>query len=268
MGVRVDVAATDERVLPHQLFHRVRYLTHLARYEFALEKLKSLNPNMLLDAGCGTGYGTALLGDLAPTLGIDLSDEAIGYAKAAYGESAEFSVASIEHVPMTESVVDGVVSFEVIEHIPRTDKFLREVRRVLAKQGIFIVSTPNAACSQWDEEADRPANPFHETEYTKEEFLGTLSLAGFEVLETWGQTSGPKSIAMRRFAMGVGSRLARGRNLGYWPPVWERAIHSIACQLLARTTWTSLMKELRVAPLAEGETPEFFVCICQSSSDL
>lgn len=139
--------------------------------------------------------------------------------------------------------------------------------RILTNQGLFLVSTPNAACSEWDDEADRPANPFHETEYTKDEFLALLAAAGFEVLNTWGQTVGPKSVKMRRFAMGIGQRLARGRDLGYWPPTWERTLHSAACQVFARTPWRAVKNDLRVAPLAtDADEPEFFVCVCRYSA--
>ena len=50
---------------------------HLKRYEFAVPWCRDRD---VLDAGCGVGYGTALLGTLAPhVLGVDISAETIAY---------------------------------------------------------------------------------------------------------------------------------------------------------------------------------------------
>ncbi len=72
----------DERPRPDSpdaaTFHH-----HLARYQFALERLAG--GERILDAGCGTGYGTALLAERGGyALGFDYSPLAIEYARAVY----------------------------------------------------------------------------------------------------------------------------------------------------------------------------------------
>ena len=62
-----------------------------------------------------------------------------------------------------------MVAFEVIEHLEDWRDFLREVRRVLAPRGQFIVSTPNKLYYT-ESRGATGANPFHVHEFDFEEF--------------------------------------------------------------------------------------------------
>jgi ubiquinone/menaquinone biosynthesis C-methylase UbiE len=63
---------------------------------------------------------------------------------------------------------DVVTSFQVIEHIEDTDKFLRQMTRVLRKQGTALISTPNK--QTYSPYSIGPENPFHVREFYKNEF--------------------------------------------------------------------------------------------------
>src|SRR5215469_7336926 len=77
---------------------------HLARYEFAARHLRA---GSLLDAACGVGYGTKLLtstaGGITSTIGIDISDAAVEYARTHYPDPrARFistDVLAFSHTP-------------------------------------------------------------------------------------------------------------------------------------------------------------------------
>src|SRR5262249_18963130 len=69
---------------------------------------------------------------------------------------------------------DLVVAFEVIEHLLDWREFLHEVRRVLAPDGQFIVSTPNRLYYT-ESRGVQGANPFHVHEFDFEEFRAELS---------------------------------------------------------------------------------------------
>lgn len=126
-----------------------RRLFHIDRYKFAANYLKDLDKKglMILDAACGTGYGSDILKETEPNkiIGVDVSSEAIAYASKKYGNNiCIFRVADIMNMAgFDNDMFDAVVSFETIEHIEKPLTFLENVKRLLKRGGIFIVSTPN-----------------------------------------------------------------------------------------------------------------------------
>jgi SAM-dependent methyltransferase len=143
---------------------------HLSRYELARRWCRGVR---VLDAGCGCGYGTAALAETAAeALGLDLSSEAIAYAREHYkGPKLRFAEGDVCATPFPGGRFDVVVAFEVIEHLPDAEAFLKEVRRVLAPGGKLLVSTPNRL--YYTEERGYQ-NPFHAREYDRAEFAGLL----------------------------------------------------------------------------------------------
>src|SRR5438105_2825421 len=162
---------TGERVIPGQV--DVDLLNeHLARYTFAARLARG---KRVLDAGCGAGYGAAELAHVAQAvMGIDCAVEAVGFAREHYRlPNLQFEQASCTALPHRDSSFDLVVGFEVIEHLENWRDFLREVRRVLAANGQFIVSTPNKLYYT-ESRGLEGANPFHVHEFDFEEFRGEL----------------------------------------------------------------------------------------------
>src|SRR3954454_19659677 len=162
---------TGERVIPGQV--DVDLLNeHLARYTFAARLARG---KRVLDAGCGAGYGSAELAHAGQSVvGIDCAADAVGFARENYRlPNLQFEQASCTALPHKDSSFDLVVGFEVIEHLDNWRDFLREVRRVLAPNGQFIVSTPNKLYYTESRGPDG-ANPFHVHEFEFEEFRQEL----------------------------------------------------------------------------------------------
>lgn len=160
---------TGERLVPGKVELELE-VEHTNRYIFARPLVKD---KKVLDAACGTGYGSAILSKTAASVfGVDISKEAISYAKNNYSApNISFSVADIESLPFEDNFFDVVVSFETIEHVDtqKQEKFLSEVKRTLKKDGIFIVSTPNR-----DVYKERGENHFHVAELFFAEFKTLL----------------------------------------------------------------------------------------------
>jgi SAM-dependent methyltransferase len=163
----VSLEFTGERVIPGQVDPDL-WNEHFARYAFAATHVRGLR---VLDAGCGTGYGSFALAAAARSVtAVDLSLEALRYASQQHRQSTvSWLCASCNHLPIADTSIDVVVSFEVIEHLRDWQELLRETRRVLTTEGRFIVSTPNKSAYA-ESRKDSGPNPFHEHEFEFEDF--------------------------------------------------------------------------------------------------
>ncbi|MBI3683149.1 MAG: methyltransferase domain-containing protein [Acidobacteria bacterium] len=163
---------TGERIIPGKV-HLELWNEHFARYAFAVPLAHG---RRVLDLGCGTGYGAAELAKVAVSvLGIDISHEALDYARSHYiNSNLFFQIGSAEQIPSPDGSFDLVVAFELIEHLPNCEKLLSEARRVLAPGGQLVVSTPNRL---YYAESRRlaGANPFHVHEFDFAEFRAVLA---------------------------------------------------------------------------------------------
>ncbi len=166
---------TGERVIPGRVEPDL-WNEHLARYAFAARLAGSRRPLRILDAGCGSGYGAAQLACLGPgveVVGVDLSEEALAYARAHYSApNLRFQQGDCLKLGFADSEYDLVVAFEVIEHLSAAAAFLTEARRVLSPSGRLLVSTPNR---RYYSEERGYTNPFHTREYDREEFDALLA---------------------------------------------------------------------------------------------
>lgn len=163
---------TGERVVPGQVDADL-WNEHFSRYLFARRFAQG---RRTLDAGCGTGYGSAELATVASSVtGLDLAGEAIASARDTFGsERVRFAEGSASAMPFRSQSFDLVVAFEVIEHLTDWQSLLTEVQRVLVPGGSFLVSTPNKAFYA-ETRRDNGPNPFHQHEFEYHEFLAALS---------------------------------------------------------------------------------------------
>ncbi len=144
------------------IYDKRRRSFHINRYEFAVEYLKKKDGLIILDAACGTGYGSDILRRLKPKyiIGLDICPETIEYANKKYGSrKCVFKIADITNMSRFDNgMFSAVVSFETIEHIGQPIIFLENINRVLKKEGILIISTPNKWGSTKDHKFDYDYN--------------------------------------------------------------------------------------------------------------
>jgi len=100
----------------------------------------------ILDLGCGNGrFFEVLSGKDISYFGVDFSEEMIKIASQRY-PNAFFQKANALSLPFKDNFFDKVFSFAVFHHIPSLElrmEFLKEVKRVLKKGGLFILSVWN-----------------------------------------------------------------------------------------------------------------------------
>ena len=177
---------TGERVVEGGTPQRI-WSDHVARYEFALGYVKGRH---VLDIACGTGYGSGILcsGGAERVIGMDVSNEAIGLARAKYKEEGlEFKIGNMMDTGLPEDSFDVITCFETIEHVESQEGAFTGLRRVLKPGGLLVISSPNRKLTSPRRTFDaRTDNPFHVREYVSEEFIQVLGQF-FEVLEVYGQ---------------------------------------------------------------------------------
>jgi SAM-dependent methyltransferase len=102
----------------------------------------------LLDLGCGDGEWTMEVArhvGAGEILGVEFVED---FARLAREAGVEAVVADLgDRLPYEDASIDVIHSNQVIEHLPRTDTFLREISRILAPDGYAVVSTNNL--SSW-----------------------------------------------------------------------------------------------------------------------
>ena len=173
-----DLAFTGERFLPG-CAGEMAY-EHWHRYAFARRFVAG---KRVLDAACGEGYGTALLGaNAASAIGVDIDAPTVAHATARYGQGPRirFVEASCARLPLPDASVDVVVSFETVEHLREADqpRMIAEFARVLAPDGIVVISSPNKRLYS---DARAYVNEFHLHELYRDDFARLLAGA-FPVL--------------------------------------------------------------------------------------
>ena len=147
---------------------------HIHRYQTVAPLMDG---KKVLDAACGTGYGTYMLAEHAEcVVGIDIDADLIhSLQKNNDRSNVSFRQMSIAKLEFEDASFDAVVSFETIEHVDEENQvaFLREVHRVLKPNGIFVVSTPDVDVLRTIYPGYH--NPFHLKEYNKDGFYRLLT---------------------------------------------------------------------------------------------
>lgn len=132
---------------------------HLFRYEWANPWCKG---KTVLDYGCGVGYGSYILSEVGlEVVGYDISEDALDWARHYAEARPNLRFTSI---PPTERF-EVATCLECMEHVtdPRAlvDWLAEHVSELL------LASTPEAKEGKW--------SPYHNIEFTEEEFLGLLA---------------------------------------------------------------------------------------------
>jgi ubiquinone/menaquinone biosynthesis C-methylase UbiE len=158
---RTGYRHNGERVNPD--FPGENLINHRKVYLFFSQLVSN---NIVLDVGCGTGYGTAILAEhAAQIIGIDNSNNAISFAKRRY-PNVDFRQMNAQQLRFPDASFDLIFSSENFEHLPDQASHLRELRRVLKNDGLCFIATPNPEAF-----ADNKPNPWHTKENTYQELV-------------------------------------------------------------------------------------------------
>lgn len=152
---------------------------HLHRYEEAAKLIHVPNAK-IIDIACGSGFGSHYLAQLGyRVIGGDLSqDTVLDCARKYKTDNLEFKQIDGTQMPFENEFFDVVISFETIEHTTEFQKMLNEFKRVVKKDGIIIISTPNFLINS---PGGVIINKYHTQEWIYEDLLKLLKSSFSEV---------------------------------------------------------------------------------------
>jgi SAM-dependent methyltransferase len=218
-----QLALTGERTVPGIARENYWFRRHLVVYEAVAPRCRGV----VLEAGCGEGYGADLLaGGAARVLALDYDAQAIAHVGRRYPGVAA-ARANLVGLPVRDGGVDAVVSLQVVEHLWDQGRFLRECRRVLRPGGELVVSTPNRLT--FSPGRDTPLNPFHTRELAAAELTELLVEARFADVVVLGLHHGPRLCALDAATHGgslVAAQTAAALT-GAWPAALLRDVASV-----------------------------------------
>ena len=157
---------------------------HLHRY-YEANKFISKSKSKILDIACGNGFGAHYLSKNGHYVtGCDIDIQAINECKKNFSApNLNYIQADGTKLNFDDDSFDYVISFETIEHTTQYQKMLLEFKRVVNKNGLLIISTPNFLINS---PTGKVLNPFHTQEWKYEE-LAKLLEATFSNVKLMGQ---------------------------------------------------------------------------------
>lgn len=130
-----------DKGLKINLFQRI---WHMRRFSEVSRVVKPVE-GRFLDVGCHGGTFTKIVLSKIGSkdlYGIDISKPAIEYIKKKipYGH---FQAADVQQLPFKDNFFDAVFCLEVLEHVDDPEMALKEIKRVLKKDGYGVVLVPS-----------------------------------------------------------------------------------------------------------------------------
>jgi SAM-dependent methyltransferase len=215
--VHPTLELTGERTLPGIPAENYWFRRHEAAYDALVPFCPGA---VVLEAGCGEGYGADRIAAAARTvIALDYDRAAVTHVAATYPRVRPVR-GNLAGLPLADGSVDVVASLQVIEHLWDQPGFLAECARVLRPAGTLLVSTPNRLTFS---PPNRPMNPFHHRELDPAEFAELLDQGGYEVSRLLGLRHGPRLRRLdKRFGSLVDAQLAGPP--GTWHQELRRAV--------------------------------------------
>lgn len=205
-GSRPPLPLTGERTVPGVGRENYWFRRHEVVYRWLVDFLDGRLPQaVVVDAGCGEGYGAEMLSRAgAQCLAVDLDFPTVNHVQGAHATREQTDdtgrvgrlrplVANLDALPLRDASVDVIVTFQVIEHLWDVPRFLNECFRVLRPQGSLAMSTPNRITfSPGLGRGDEPVNPFHREEFDADQLTDLSTGAGFSDAHTIGLHHGQR----------------------------------------------------------------------------
>jgi SAM-dependent methyltransferase len=205
---------TGERTVPGLPEENYWFRRHEVVYQYCAPMCAGQD---VLEAGCGEGYGAALLAFTARrVVAVDYDAATVAHVRSRY-PSVDVMEGNLAALPLPDASVDVVVNFQVIEHLWDQPQFITECLRVLRPGGVLLMSTPNRIT--FTPGSDTPVNPFHTRELNASELTELLTDGGFEMRTMSGvfHGSGLTELDARHGGSIIDAQITRALAGDPWP---------------------------------------------------
>jgi glycosyltransferase involved in cell wall biosynthesis len=151
-----------------------------AYLNLARREVEKMDSKRIVDLGCGTGLALSWMS--GERVGVEIAPKLLASAH----KGPDYIVGDIENLPLRIECCDGVISFDVLEHVPSLC-LVSEAYRILVRGGKLLMDTVEPRYGPLLEVLERlklklPEGP-HKWR-SREEVLSSLKQAGFEP-STW-----------------------------------------------------------------------------------
>ena len=167
-----DVSA-GERTVPGVWHENYWFRRHEVVYAWTASLVPRVQARLgrdpvVLDAGCGEGYGTQALAARWPTLALDYDEWTAQHLARAHPTLPAVR-GNLTALPLRDDAADVVVSLQTVEHVWDQPRFVAECARVLRPGGVLVLSTPNRLTFP-------PGNIYHHRELDADELIALMGV--------------------------------------------------------------------------------------------
>ena len=156
-------------------------------------KLPNLKNKSILCIGCGSGEECGYIKSLGVKriVGIDISKELIDYAKKDYPD-IEFYVMDMEKLNFSRSSFDFVYSSLALHYLKDWTKTLKNIYKVLKKDGVFLFSTHHPV--EWGAEKGRAGKTKKISKDERWVLMGYVKYSDKEKYKVYGDYLNPRKV--------------------------------------------------------------------------
>ncbi len=145
----------------------------------------SLDQGIILDAGCGSGYSTKLIGSTytpKELVAFDIMPEQVELAKKRYYKAARFFVGDVTAIASPPNKYDAVFVFGILHHVPKWERALQEIYRVLKPKGVLLIEEVNRSGVDFVDNYLHFSHP-KESRFDWPQFGDELKAVGFDIID-------------------------------------------------------------------------------------
>lgn len=156
------------------------------RYRHIAEYIKDIGGRgKVLDIGCAYGFMLEKFPNSFEKFGLDVSQYAVDVAKKRI-PGASFVIGGAEDAyPYEENFFDVILANDLLEHLENPAAALKNIHKVLKKNGVFYLTTPNLNFLRKNLLAYADRKEHHLSLFSHSDLFDLLKSMGFKIEDHW-----------------------------------------------------------------------------------